>query len=493
MHETIVLKQIDTEIPQGPLTHQKAVEELVKTGRNVMDQYAQNREQIVRLYLQKPHVWVSLIFGIILIVEYIYTGLSVLLEGIFLILVVGINGIVYIREERLAAVEMKRRLLYIMQSIETHGILEEDIKYTTNVPTIAICQAIRNKKPIVVPNNLLVAGDVVVLGYGDRAPAKVSYVSDPQKVLNRDDILKPGFFDRIEFEEPKIIDEYLPGMYHFKVIETPLISILTSILSAKRPPTVIRLHLQMIEQLFNTRVIWILLSLSIAVNLARLFLSNITSYPASMIYELLARLPILVVLPMLPISFPSLMLITNSYGNAYILTLFDALQSSKTEFEDKEDVDEFDAAPAPTKDLSLSWASIFQKFLDQVVRVNGTQAARMRGLIESLSNTTVLCSVDREGTISAPMPAIDQILFLGEKGDPIVLDVHYDTEIVHGVQFEDNDWNTHLTMLKPFGLSTIMMTDCGIMDGRKRNELHFKFERQPTYGAIPATRQSNFH
>ena len=54
-------------------------------------------------------------------------------------------------------------------------------------------------------------------------------------------------------------------------------------------------------------------------------------------------------------------LIGKSYANAYILTLFDALQSSKTDFEDKEDVDEFDAAPAPTKDFTLPWTTISKK------------------------------------------------------------------------------------------------------------------------------------
>lgn len=73
-------------------------------------------------------------------------------------------------------------------------------------------------------------------------------------------------------------------------------------------------------------------------------------------YKSLGYLQILSVLPILPISTPTIMLLTRSFGNAYILTLFEALQSSKTEFTDQEDVDEFDAAPAPTKNLSLSWS-----------------------------------------------------------------------------------------------------------------------------------------
>jgi hypothetical protein len=75
---------------------------------------------------------------------------------------------------------------------------------------------------------------------------------------------------------------------------------------------------------------------------------------------------ILAILPLLPLVLPTLLVICRSYGIAYMLTLFDALQSSTTEFKDKEDVDEFDAAPAPTKDFKLSRIAIFRKFTYQL-------------------------------------------------------------------------------------------------------------------------------
>jgi hypothetical protein len=56
----------------------------------------------------------------------------------------------------------------------------------------------------------------------------------------------------------------------------------------------------------------------------------------------------------------------------------------------------------------------------------------------------VLCAIDREGTISSPLPAVDQLFLLDENGDPVVLDLNYDTNAPNGVRFEDNDWMSRL-------------------------------------------------
>ncbi len=56
----------------------------------------------------------------------------------------------------------------------------------------------------------------------------------------------------------------------------------------------------------------------------------------------------------------------------------------------------------------------------------------------------MLCAIDREGTISSPLPAVDQLFLLDENGDPVVLDLNYDTNAPNGVRFEDNDWMSRL-------------------------------------------------
>ena len=52
--------------------------------------------------------------------------------------------------------------------------------------------------------------------------------------------------------------------------------------------------------------------------------------------------------------------------------------------------------------------------------------------------------------------------------------MNYKPDAQNGVVFEDNDWSSHLKSLKPFGLQTILTTSCGVLSGRKRNDLHLK-------------------
>lgn len=79
------------------------------------------------------------------------------------------------------------------------------------------------------------------------------------------------------------------------------------------------------------------------------------------------------------------------------MPLFDALQSSKDAFEDSEDIDEFDVAPAPTKNLLVDKKIVWKRFIDQIFTGD---VSFVIGLVETLANTTVICAIDREGTIS---------------------------------------------------------------------------------------------
>lgn len=260
------------------------------------------------------------------------------------------------------------------------------MQFSTRLPTIAIARVLRDERLKLVPCNLLVEGDVVVMGHGEKSVARVkSIFFENAAILQREDIIKPNYFpDNHEREEFHGIS--FENMFFFRVLESPIINILESSLKFERPQTVISEHLSIIENLFNSKIVWGLMIFSLGVNALLLFApQNYIGSSDAFYYDIIGYFQVLAVLPVLPISIPFLLVIARSFGNAYILTLFNALESSKTEFEDTEDVDEFDSAPAPTKDLKLSWSSIFNKFIFQLLNYDGSQSARMAGLIDVIN------------------------------------------------------------------------------------------------------------
>lgn len=275
-------------------------------------------------------------------------------------------------------------------------------------------------------------GDLVFMEVGEQAGAKVMRGS---LILSRGDK-----FILTDASEPDSFDR----LYSFKVLETPISDILHSLVAHRPLTTTAQLVRIILQILFHA--IWIVYLLSFFINLGRTFIDN-SIITHDSLYNTLLRNPLYPLLPLISAPYPVILLIHKSYSNAYIQTLFQALQSSKTEFQDKEDVDEFDAAPAPTKELILSWMTVFKRLLE------GTSS----NMIDSLATTTVLCAIDREGTISSPIQAIDQIYVCSA-----TLDVSYNQEF----KFEDEDWTDHLRVLKPLAVAT------GRSCGRKELHMH---------------------
>ncbi|KAI8848357.1 hypothetical protein BC829DRAFT_217530 [Chytridium lagenaria] len=262
-------------------------------------------------------------------------------------------------------------------------------------------------------------------------------------------------------------------VFEFRVLETPIVKMFKSALSSKRPETVAATQLRELFHFLITYVIWVFLAVCFAINVVRFLLIEPSSRNrADVILETLFNYQFYAVLPLLPLTLPALCLVARSYGNAQIVCLFDVLQSSKQEFKDEEDIDEFDAAPPPTKDVRTDWGMVWRMFIDQLVKVDVSFLARTTGLVESLASTTVICALDREGSLSMPYPSVDSLFFLNEDEEPIILDMKEDSTTPAGVIFEEKNWVAHMNHLKPMGLNILLNTRCGLIGSRRRNDVH---------------------
>ncbi|CAG8560568.1 4100_t:CDS:10 [Acaulospora morrowiae] len=377
-------------------------------------------------------------------------------------------------EKKLVAIEVIERAKNIVEQLKQSGMNTiQDIKIPF-VPSLTIAKVVRDGVVRSFPTTLLVEGDVVEMLYGDVAPCKMKFLERKDSVpkyLESSQVFKPTFFDKMSSQA--LWDQHIHnrGRYQFVLLETPWASCLRSALEKTRPATIIMKQAEVLQRVFLHQFIFIVLGTSFVVNLVRYLMRG----HRDQAFEILMVLPITSVIPLIPLAFPVLWLVTRSFANATILVLFEALQISKTEYEDDEEVDEFDAeAPPPTKNVHIDRAELWKKFLYLSNPLDGASLVRSTNLFESLGGTTMICCLDREGIISSPFASVDQILFPNEEGDIIVLDVAEDPSTEFRVRFEDQDWDQHLSRLKPLGLNLLLNTNCGVLQGRKRVDQHRK-------------------
>ncbi|KAJ2748652.1 hypothetical protein GGI19_006022, partial [Coemansia pectinata] len=144
------------------------------------------------------------------------------------------------------------------------------------------------------------------------------------------------------------------------------------------------------------------------------------------------------------------------FTNACEVVLFDTLQRSKTEYEDMEDIDEFDVeALPPTKDITVGIGAILERMRWLWMNCDYRNLSRSSNLSETLGNITVICSIDKEGTIAEPFCTPEQIVVPdADEEDYAILDL---AEQQVGSDLRtfiiDEGWEKYLPSLRPLGLN----------------------------------------
>ncbi|CAG8597551.1 12236_t:CDS:10 [Cetraspora pellucida] len=408
------------------------------------------------------------------------------------------NGFLCIREKRLISLEINERAKNIVNQLKQSGMNTiQDIKIPF-VPSLTVAKVVRDGLVRSFPTTLLVEGDIVEMLYGDIAPCRMTFISDnvPKelsiKQLELSQVFKPSFFSGMSSKDLWEMHIKNKGRYQFVLLETPWANCLRAVLKQKRPATIIAKQAEVLERVFLHRIIFVILGVTLVTNLIRYILTEVIgNYNYDQAFEMLLVLPIYSIIPIIPLAFPMLWIITRSFANATLLVLFEALQISETEYEEYDEMDEFDAeAPPPTKNVQIDRAAVWNKFQHLFTARDGESLYRSTNLFESLGSATVICSLDREGTISSPFASVDQILFPNEEEDITVLDIAEDPSTSFRVKFEDQDWDQHLSRLKPLGLNLLLNTNCGVLQGRKRAEQHRKNSSFHIHAKIKPARQS---
>ncbi|KAJ1985953.1 hypothetical protein H4R33_003651 [Dimargaris cristalligena] len=410
--------------------------------------------------------------------------------------------------------------------------------------SVSAYSVIRDRELLLVPSALLCAGDFIVLNIGESLPGDATYVGPWVNLTNftesylaaldldngshgptapTNDLLclKAGqaftpIFLRARAIQPLALydtegERPLYCCQHvFQLRATPFSDDLRSALAYEGcPNSVLDNQIMALCHFLLGRVLGVCFLLSVTINIIRFVLLDIVypKYRPDLVHETnpgaapqpwrtnaleyIGTYQIYVLLPFCGLALPLLIILARTYANAQILILLDALQHSKTDYEDSDDIDEFDMdAPPPTKNITVSKADVWIKFLQLLSRSDFRNLSRSNRLVESLGNTTVICAVDRDGTITRSFPAVDQILFIDHNNTMVSVDVMEDKIYTNGVAFEESGWERHLASLKPLGLNFLLNSNCGASLGRYRLDPHKRQNPLQGFCKIDAAQQT---
>ncbi|KAF9913999.1 hypothetical protein BX616_009167 [Lobosporangium transversale] len=520
--------------PEGScfgLTTDEAITQLVDIATEVLNQYntrTTSMQHFVK-YITSFAPIATIVATLCLLAFYIYGTLTsaqgqsrlsgTIVEVAILAAIFIWNAYINKRDLQLRGREVKDRVKGVIKELETIRLQPSQELKIPSIPSVSTVRVIRSGVIRTIPSNLIVKGDLIEMVFGDKAPCRVLCMLSRYRIehpnsplpshsphfppqnqssyqgcngasphvreffLSRKEIFQPSLFGTPPHEEAQKIHKELQGRYTFEVLETPLEHILhTALDPTPRPKSLIQKQLLVINKVIFYKVMLAIALLAFIINLLRYVLKEVVQLDhASNGFEQLLSLPVYAALPLLPLSLPTLLQISKAYTNATILVLFNTLQISKTEYEDEKDVDEFDVeAPPPTKNVTIDRKEVWIRFWRLLTRWGNSGMdfddglTRSTNLVESLGGITVICSIDKEGTIATAFPAVEQILIATQDEETVVLDVLEDNFSSNGLHFEDKDWETYIQSLKPIGLNQLLNTNCGTLSALRRKEPHRK-------------------
>ncbi|KAJ2783640.1 hypothetical protein GGI15_002508 [Coemansia interrupta] len=161
---------------------------------------------------------------------------------------------------------------------------------------------------------------------------------------------------------------------------------------------------------------------------------------------------------------PAYWRIACSLGSARAVALFDALRRSTTSYEDTADIDEFDVeALPPTKDVHVGHAAVARRMLRMWRASDGRNLSRATALAETLGSVTVICAVDREGTLAGHVRGAEQVVVPAEDAyDVLDLD-----EPGGRPAIIDPGWQRHLPALRGLALACALRPADATADARR--------------------------
>nr|XP_040124389.1 transmembrane protein 94 isoform X8 [Ictidomys tridecemlineatus] len=426
-------------------------------------------------------------------------------SALFLLLL--LNLVLIGRQDRLKRREVERRLRGIIDQIQDALRDSKEIKWPNALypdlhmpfaPSWSLHWAYRDGHLVNLPVSLLVEGDIIALRPGQESFASLRGIKDDEHI-----VLEPGDLFPPFSPPPSPRGEVKKGPQNpqqhrlFRVLETPVIDNIRWCLdmALSRPVTALDNERFTVQSAMLHYAVPVVLAGFLITNALRCMFSapGVTSWQ----YTLL-QLQVNGMLPILPLLFPVLWVLATACGEARVLAQMSKASPSSLLAKFSEDtLSSYTEAVSSQEMLRCIWGHFLR-----VIQGTSPTLSHSASLLHSLGSVTVLCCVDKQGILSWPNPSPETVLFFSGKVEPphsshedltddlstrsfchpeveeeghpgteaepyeaedFVCDYHLemlslsqDQQNPSCIQFDDSNWQLHLTSLKPLGLNVLL-------------------------------------
>ncbi|KAJ2438038.1 hypothetical protein GGF42_008431, partial [Coemansia sp. RSA 2424] len=362
-------------------------------------------------------------------------GVAAVAEGALVLLALAGALWVLVREARLEARELDERLRAVAREIRAWTGTYGDLRTTPPLPTVATFLALRDGRWRDVPTLLLVEGDVVGRECVDGASASIGGVE----------------VERISADGISVDGADKSGKMALFVVRAPPLRAHLALIAQhhrRAARSVLQNQAGAVARLCVLRVLPAAAVVAVAAAAAQAATTSVAGGAAAAVVEAVAGRTAHVLLPFACAAAWAVLWVCGRVAcTARVVAVFDALQRSKTEYEDTADIDAFDVeALPPTKDVAVGARAVAARARWLWAHCDYRNLARSTSLAETLGNVTVICCVDREGTIAEPLRVPEQIVVPAAADDVAVLDLD-------GAAIVDDGWQAHLPALRPLALA----------------------------------------
>lgn len=463
----------------------------------------------------------SLAQALALILAYCITGeSSLLLATLVILLLTGFNLLLTCWESYLRSVEMFARAGRITANVRDAreearwGAVSYPHLHTPPADSIMLEWTIRDGEIVNLPWALLVRDDVVLLKPGQASPSKCRLLNDDISLtLEQGDTFHT---DHMKQGEKSLLPEFKSSVapQRFLVEQSPFVEELREMLLTAHRKPLDKFHKQryfLVTGMLEHIALPATAIIALVWNLFRhhqgwKWLPVLETQRV----EYFLKEPVTATLPLAPLVLPIWWILSSHASLATILLLFakssPTARSTQDPFDDTVETPEMEES---VPDGGVPWTSIFQCFLG-IVQGKGEYLARTENLLHALGSVSAFCCTDKKGILSWPNTSPEKIYFLrksetkpvGEVSvdeglgethrkpryhqngvTPEILTVTHDPFSPFRVEFDDPHWKTHLSSLKPLGLS-ILLNTCNLKTEEKYTEFYNYLLCESTRGSL---------